>query len=147
MVGLTTHLAVIYYVLYAIFYHILQCVLFFCFYLGLLSTGRIIRCEFFITFFSYFRYLCSCRQASLRAWSTKKILRNVTILIVLCSILVNCPYLVFARYGIDPTTGKTVCAIQNSILLAFNVNIYKTLFFRKTNIMHILLTRHIFKCQ
>ncbi len=93
-------------------------------------TGRISKCVDLLKssqkiLFLLLRYLCSCREASRRAWSTKKVLRNVTIIIFGGAMLINWPYLLFAKNGINPMTGLTTCAIQAPALLQFNVNTNK----------------------
>jgi hypothetical protein len=94
--------------------------------------------------FLLLRYLCSCRQVSKRAWSTKKVLRNVTIIIFAGAMLINWPYLVFSKNGIDSMTGLTSCAIQAVPLLQFNVNANKTW---TISCLYLFLNRHTFKCR
>ena len=74
------------------------------------------------------RYLCSCRQASRRAWSTKKVLHTATAAILLCSVLMNVPCLILARsVVIDPATGVTACTIPSVPLRRFFVRSYSFL--------------------
>jgi hypothetical protein len=61
----------------------------------------------------------------MRAWSTKKVLRNITIIIFAGAMLINWPYLLFAKNGINSMTGLITCAIQAPVLLNFNVNTNK----------------------
>ena len=68
------------------------------------------------------RYLCSCRQASRRAWSTKRVLHTATAAILLTAMLLNMPYLILARsVVINPATGATACTIPNLVLIRFLV--------------------------
>ena len=70
------------------------------------------------------RYLCSCRQASRRAWSTKKVLQNAIVCIVIGTLLVNWPYFRYSKIAVNPQTGTKACIIQSVLLLQFNVTIY-----------------------
>ena len=70
------------------------------------------------------RYLCSCRQASRRAWSTKKVLRNAIIVISVGTLLIEWPFLLYSKITINPVTGAKACTVQSSTLLQFHVTTY-----------------------
>ena len=74
------------------------------------------------TNFLCFRYLCSCRQVSRRAWSTSRVLRNATIAIVAFALLINWPYLIYCRMAFNPILRSTACTIQDPTLLQFYVS-------------------------
>ena len=74
------------------------------------------------TSFLCFRYLCSCRQASRRAWSTSRVLRHATIAIVAFALLINWPYLIYCRMAFNPISRLTGCTIQDPTLLQFYVS-------------------------
>ena len=78
---------------------------------------------------SFWRYLCSCRQVSRRAWSTSRVRRNGCIAIVSFALLINGPYSIYCRMALNPITQTTICTIQNPILLQFYVR-RKTLVLR-----------------
>lgn len=70
------------------------------------------------------RYLCSCRQASRRAWSTKKVLRNAIIVISAGTLLIEWPFLLYSKITINPVTGTKACTVQSTALLQFHVATY-----------------------
>ena len=75
-------------------------------------------------FFFKSRYLCSCRQASRRAWSTKKVLRNAIIVISVGTLLIEWPFLLYSKITINPVTGTKACTVQSATLLQFHVTTY-----------------------
>ena len=69
------------------------------------------------------RYLCSCRQAWMRQWSSKKMLLTVAIGATLFALSINSPYTIYCRLGFNPVSRITFCTITHPTLVQFYVSV------------------------